>query len=162
MSGNLEFDATQVEPQQPLEPWERGEYDVKIDDTEIVINNDKKIGMLKITFQGIDGKYKGRKISTHINLWVVDGSGQKMRRTDKAGEIAAGQMSAICHAVNILKPRNHEELRNNYIRIFVDIQKDNKNYNEVKGFKAMNSGQAPDATSQPSSQQAQAPAWARK
>ena len=157
--GNLNFDATTVEPSAPMEAVPAGTYPVRIAETEIKQTKNGNGRYLQLTLDIIDGQYKGRKLFDRLNLWNPN---------QQAVEIAQKTMSAICHATGIMQPRNHEELRGKTLSAKVN-QDNDPQYgarNEVKGYSALEGGTqgyaAPAAQSynpsQPAGQVAAGPA----
>jgi hypothetical protein len=113
--------------------------------------------MLKLTFEIIDGQFKGRKIWENLNL---------INNNPKAVDIARGTLTSICNAVGI---RHHikdsQELHNKpmilKLDVKTDVEKDGagnivKTYepkNVIKDYKSYGNG-AP--VQQPAQQYAQA------
>ena len=128
--GNLDFNAEEVEPQGSFEPLPAGVYDAKIRHTEKKAT--KKAGgeLLQLELEVLGPSHKGRVIFDRLNLWNAN---------QTAVEIAQKTLSAICHAVNILKIKNHEELRGKKVAIKVSVRSDEKygDSNEVKGYAAI-------------------------
>ena len=86
---------------------------------------------LQLTFVILDnGPYSGRHIWTRLNL-------QNSNRT--AEDIAQRELSAICRAVNVIRPQDSEELHNIPLTIIVGMER-NKDTNEltnrIKGYEA--------------------------
>jgi hypothetical protein len=153
--GNLDFNAHEVQPSSPMEAVPAGSYPVRITDTEIKQTKNGNGRYLQITLDIIDGEFKGRKLFDRLNLWNPN---------QQAVDIARKTMSAICHATNVMQPRNHEELRGKYMTAKVN-QENDPQYgarNEVKGYAAIEG--APHASA-PVAQPAQAapatPPWSR-
>jgi hypothetical protein len=133
--GNLDFDSTNVEPNAPLDAVPAGKYACRIGHTEIKENSKGTGRYLQLTLDVTDGDYKGRKLFDRLNLWNAN---------SQASEIAQKTLSAICHAVGILKVRNHEELRGKAVLVKVTIRKSDEygEQNDVKGYEAL-AGQQP-------------------
>lgn len=95
-----QFDANQVEPNAAYEPMAAGFYPMMITDSEM---KDSKSGgqYLKLTIEVCDGKMKGRKVFSNLNL---------VNSNQQAVDIARRDLSAICHAVNVLTPQDTQEL----------------------------------------------------
>jgi hypothetical protein len=154
-SGNLAgFDATRVEPDVGFEPIPEGKYTCAIVASAFETTKDGTGQMLKLELQVIDGACKGRKVFSRLNL---------KNKSDEAVRIAQSQLSAICRAVGVLKPKDSSELHNIPMLVSIRIKRRDDNgdlVNEVKGFSAVgHAGAAPAPAPAPAGQQA---AWARK
>lgn len=138
----LNFDANQVEPQQELKPMPEGEYKAAITASE---NKQTKKGdghYLALTFDVLDGEYKGRKLWTNLNL---------NNPNSTAVEIAKSELSAICHAVGVLTPKDSVELHNKPLVVSVKLEKRNDTgelQNRIKGYKSLKAA-AEESTPQP-------------
>lgn len=149
----LNFDATQVAPQQPLEPVPSGWYIAAMTESELVPTAAGDGLRLKYELTIIDGPYKGRKVFDGLNI---------KNQNPQAQEIAHQQLSAICHAVGTLRIQQSEELHNKPLGVKVvlepqraDANDPSKIYearNQVKGFKP-----AVEVTSSPGNGAASAP-----
>ena len=87
MTGN--FDANQVAPRQLGENHPVGKFPFHITNTELAETKDKTGGMFVVTFNTPSGNAVMR-----YNIW---------NQSEKAKEIAHGQLSALCHATGIFK-----------------------------------------------------------
>ena len=143
------FDANTVEPQVEFEPIPAAKYIAAIIESEF---KDTKAGTgryLELTFQVLEGQYKGRKVWARLNLDNPSATAVK---------IAKGELSAICRAVGVMTPKDSYELHNLPLTISVKVEKfgdDGKLSNKISGYsKREMPGQAPQATSE-------TPPWAR-
>ncbi len=157
--GNMDFDATNVEPNAPMDAIPSGKYIAKIAETEIKETKSGKGKYLQITLEIVEGQFKGRKVFDRLNLWNASA---------QAKEIAEKTLSAICHSIDILKIRNHEELKNNIVEIKVDKRtyEEYGEQNEVKGYSSAGKDRAPSKKeeseeTEDSPQEEQKPAWAK-
>ena len=144
----LNFDATQVEPQESFDPIPAGEYHVIIEDTEMKTTAAGTGEYLQITLSVLDGQYAGRKLWDRLNL---------SNPNKTAEEIAQRTLSAICHATGVLKPRDSAELHNKTLIAKVKV-KQRPGYdpqNEIGAYKA--AGQTQVAPVQPIQQSAPQP-----
>lgn len=149
--GNLgTFDATKVEPSSPMEAVPAGSYPCRIVDTEIKETKAGTGKYLMLTMDILDPNYKGRKLFDRLNLWNPN---------QQAVDIANKTLSAICHAVGIMQPRNHEEFRGKALNVKVAVDNDPQYgaRNEVKGYSAIE-GASPMATQGQPDGQAASPA----
>ncbi len=157
------FDSSAVAPQATMGVIPAGQYLAHITESDIV---DLKSGNgqgLKMTFEVIDGQFKGRKVWTSLNV---------VHTNEVAQGIAQSQLSAICRATGVNKLEDTGSLHFKPIKITVAIKPANGDYkegNEIKGYDAANGvapaptpvAQTPAAPAANSSAKA-APAWAKK
>lgn len=122
------FDASQVEPSGDFEPIPAGQYPAVITNSEMKANKAGTGRYLQLSFQVIDGPYKGRLIWTRLNLDNPNATAVK---------IARAELSAICRAVGVLAPRDSVDLHNLPLVIHVRCKKradTGEITNELKGF----------------------------
>lgn len=135
------FNAANHEPTAEYELLPEGKYHAEIvDSEERDIGQDGSKGS-KITFKWkvISGPCEGRLVFQDI-LHAYNVQGEK---GDKTRDIAARQLSAVCHATGKLAPSNTDELHHIPCELSVGFQKQNKDpdgnlyakRNEVKGVK---------------------------
>lgn len=137
----LSFDATQVAPQESINPIPAGVYLAQAIESDV---RPLKSGMgrsLSITFQVLEGQYINRKVFANLNI--------EHRGSAEAERIAQSQLSALCHAVGVLKPQDSSALHMKPVRIRVKIRKDESGQygdkNEVTGYEAVQGGLPPTA-----------------
>ena len=131
----LNFDATQVEPDQGVDVVPPGWYNVQMDESEMKPTKDGTGSYLAIRFSILDGQYANRKIFTNLNL---KNQGPNAQQTM---EIAQRQLSAICHAVGVLRPQDSSELHGKPLKIKVKIRKGTGEYsdsNDIQSYKNIN------------------------
>ena len=124
----LNFDASQVDPSIPLEAVPSDKYTAAITHSELKPIKAGNGSYLEIEYTILEGEYKGRKVWDRLCL---------NHQTQKTVEIARANLSAVCHAVGIMKPRDSSELHNIPLTITVKTRRDNDTgniYNEVKGY----------------------------
>lgn len=160
MSTELTFDATDVPPASTFEVLPKDTYQAIISDTEM---KDTKSGTgqyLQCEYTITEGEYEGRKLWSRHNL---------VNPNKTAEEIARKELSAICHAVGVLKVTDSAELHDIPLEIVVGVGK-NKDTgdatNEIKGWAAVEGAPAPakPAAKAPPAKPAaaKAPPWAKK
>jgi hypothetical protein len=89
------FDATHVEPDQGrVGSLPAGWYSVAIDKSELKPGNNPGTERLNLQFNIVDGAYKGNKFFHGLNV---------KNPSEKAVEISFKQLSAIMHAIGVLK-----------------------------------------------------------
>jgi hypothetical protein len=130
------FDANKVEPQAPRTPLPAGDYKVAITSSEMKQNSKKNGSFLALEFSVLDGELKGRKVFTNLNL---------SNPNKQAVEIAKGELSAICRAVNVMTPKDSAELHNRPLIVTVACEKrkdTGEMANRTKGYKSLAAGAA--------------------
>lgn len=134
------FNANQVEPSSgDFEALSPGKYEVMVTATEKVENSNGSGQHLKLTFTVVRGEFEGKPIWHRLNLWHQNGG--------KVVQIAQGQLSAICHAVGILTPRDSTDLHNLPLLVTVkqETYDEGKISNKITSF-APRDGAAPVVT----------------
>jgi hypothetical protein len=122
------FDANQVDPSTDFEPIPAGRYVAMITSSEQKPTKSGSGTYLQITFQILEGEYKGRCVWTRLNLQNANAM---------AVQIARSQLSALCRAVGVMTPRDSVELHNLPLQIQVRIKRRNDTEeleNVVSGF----------------------------
>ncbi len=138
---NLNFDATQVDPNNNYEAIPAGEYPAVIVSSEAKQAKSGRGQYLNLELEVVDGEFRGRKLWDILNLWHDNAT---------ARDIAQRTLSQICHAVGVLQPRDSSELHGKPMIAIVRVE-DDANYgkrNVIKGYKAM-AQSAPQPTPQP-------------
>lgn len=95
------FNAKDIDPKSAFTPVPPGDYLMQITDSEMKQTNDKEGEYLKLSFKIIHGEFEGRYIWLNLNL---------VNKSAQAVEIAERELSAICHAIDVLEPENSLEL----------------------------------------------------
>lgn len=132
------FDANQVDPNQPLEPVPAGRYLAHIKDSGMKQIKKGKGKYLALTFEILDGPYKGRNLWANLNLENSNAD---------AVRIARGDLSAICRAVGVMTPKDSVELHNIPLVLVVGHKKRDDTgdlANVLKGYEKK--GATPPAT----------------
>lgn len=122
------FDATNVEPSAGFDPLPAGKYVAAITTSEMKPTKNGKGEYLLLEMEVLEGPFKGRKLWDRLTL--------KHPNTQTV-EIARGRLSAICRAVNVLRPRDSIELHNLPLVVSVGIKTREDNgepTNTVKGY----------------------------
>jgi hypothetical protein len=138
----LNFNANEVEPNVAFDPVPAGKYIAVIIDSELKPTKSGNGSYLELTFEITEGEYKGRKVWERLN---IDNPNQK------TVEIARGNLSAICRAVNVMQPQDSVDLQNLPLEINVKCKKRDDSdeiSNEIKGYAAKGSAAAPQQTQQ--------------
>ncbi|MBN2129322.1 MAG: DUF669 domain-containing protein [Sedimentisphaerales bacterium] len=127
---DLNFNAREVEPASTFEPLLAGKYVAAITGSEMKQNKAGTGSYLELAFTVLEGEYKGRQLWARLNLHNPNATAVK---------IARSELSAICHAVHVLEPRDSVELHNLPLLITVKCKKRQDNgeiVNEVKGYES--------------------------
>jgi hypothetical protein len=157
MSTQLSFDATTVEPLQPMTALPKGRYNAMISDSEMKTTKAGDGEYLQLEFTVLDGPLANRKIWSRLNL----------RNTNATAEdIARRELAAICHAVNVMRVSDSVQLHDKPLQIdvIVETNKDGAENNRIKAYLAAD-GAAPVAA-KPAAKTAPAktaaPPWSKK
>jgi len=149
------YDATQHDPTNPFDPVPAGTYTVAITASEMKPTQAGDGKFLKLEFTIIDGEYRGRKVWDRLNL---------SNPNQTAVSIAQSTLSAICHAVNVLQPRDSLELHNLPLtaRVTVKRREDTGDLtNEVKAYAKKGTTMAAPTEASAPAQAPQAPQTAQ-
>lgn len=133
----LNFDARTVEPAGAVIPPEW--YPACIVKHEIKRTSAGDGQYVSFTFQIASGTYQNRKLTENLNLW---------NKNEQTVQIAKGQLSAICRAVNVLTLASNDDilkLYNKVLMIRVVVKKDDSfgDKNEIKAYKPKSAGPVP-------------------
>jgi hypothetical protein len=124
------FDATKVDPNVGFEPVPAGDYMVIATESEMKqVKDNPDAEYLQFTLEIIEGDHKKRLLFDRLNL---------KNPSDTAVKIAQGTLSAICHAVGVMKPKDSSELHNKPMiaKVALEPYKDGFS-NDVKGYSAV-------------------------
>jgi hypothetical protein len=144
------FNANEVEPSADFDPLPAGMYLAAITESEM---KDTKSGAgqyLQLTFQVLEGPYKGRFLWARLNL---------NNPNVTAVKIARAELSAICRAVGVMTPNDSVELHNLPLVITVKCKKradTGEISNEIKGY-----AKREEAAGQPQQAANATPPWRR-
>lgn len=122
------FDANNVEPAGDFEPIPAGKYLAAITESEMKPTKAGNGNYLQLTFQITEGPCVNRLLWARLNLENANAT---------AVQIARGELSAICRAIDVLAPRDSVELHNLPLVIHVRCKKridTGEIVNEVKGY----------------------------
>ena len=130
--GNLQgFDATQVDPSEEFVPLPAGWYRAMIIGSEFRPTKSGDGEYLMLTISIIDGDYAGRQVFDRLNL---------SNPNPKAEEIAQRNLSAICHAVGIMTPKDSAELHDIPFDVKLTTRPAQGQYsagNDIKGYRSI-------------------------
>ncbi len=143
----LNFDATKFNPEQGMAKHPVGKFPAIISGVSVEENNSKTGGYFSVLFTTQAGS-----IRKNYNLWFNNPSdGQK-----QAIDIASRQLSALCHAVGIIRLGDGRELINARCQIDVTPQAKDERYNEVSKVYDANGDEPGKAPAAPQPQAAPA------
>jgi hypothetical protein len=145
------FDANNVDPASDFEPIPAGKYLVTITNTEMKPTRSGNGHYLELTFQVLDGQYKGRLLWSRLNLDNPNA---------QAVQIAQGELSAICRAVGVMRPKDSIEMHNLPLLVTVKCKKRQDNgdiVNEIRGYAKKEAGEAA-----PQQEASNTPPWSRQ
>jgi hypothetical protein len=148
------FNANQVQPTVAFDPIPAGKYVAAITDSETKPTKNGAGNYLQLTFAILEGEYKDRMVWARLCL---------DHPNPQTVKISRAQLSAICHAVNVMTPGDSAELHNIPLVISVKCKKREDTgdvVNEVTGYAKRETANAAKPA-QPPTQQTTAP-WARK
>lgn len=127
------FDASVVKPEVGRDPIPAGDYVAAIVDSSMKPTANGVGHMLVFEWQILNGQFAGRRVREQL---VIRHPNQDTVR------ISQGRLSAICHAVGVLKPTDSVQLHNISAVITVGLRKDNrpdkngKMHNCIENYKA--------------------------
>ena len=158
---HFNFDASQVAPQTPSGPIPAGTYLAHITESDVQPLKSGKGTGLKLTFEVIDGPHKGRRVWENLNI---------QHENEDTQRIAQSQLSALCHAVNVIKLQDTASLHHKPVTIKVVVREAQGQYqasNNIKGYESAGGARpaVPSFVAQVEEAQAlkpSAPAWAKK
>lgn len=99
----INFDASNVAPQQAFEALPSGWYKLAITDSSLEPTSDGKGTFLKLEISVLEGRFKNRKLFENLNLENVN---------PQTVEIAQQALSAICHATGVIRCEDSSQLHN--------------------------------------------------
>jgi hypothetical protein len=147
------FDASQIAPQASTGPLPAGVYLAHIVESDVQPLKSGNGEGLKLTFEIIDGQLKGRKVWENLNI---------RHSSEDTQRIAQSQLSALCHAVNVIKLMDTAALHFKPVRINVTVREAVGQYkasNNIKGYEAVGAGISAPATAPTPAPVAEAPVW---
>lgn len=159
MSANLEgFDASQVDPSVPFTVVPKGEY-VGVFNQSGFKENSKKTGeYLEMRSEIVEGEHRGQFLYSRLNL---------KNPNETAVKIAQAELSAICHAVGVIRPRDSADLHNKPLIFVVDVEerkdKPGSHSNVIKGYKPLSErGSAAASGTTQSTTHSATPPWKQR
>lgn len=135
------FDARTVDPSAGIKPVPAGKYKAVIRKSEKKANSKKTGHLIELTFEIVEGEYRGKRIMTWLNLW---------NPSTVAVEIARGELSAICHATGVMNLSDTQQLHDIPFIISVKVKersdKKGEYANEIDAYERTESQASQQAT----------------
>ena len=135
MASLMGFDANEVSPDQGFEVLPEAMYVAMIVSSEMKATKPKAGKQpgeyLELEFQIIEGEHKDKKITGRLNL---------VNSNTTAVNIAKAQLSAICHSVGVMQPKDSQDLHRIPLSIKVTVRKrtdpgnEGQLQNEIKSY----------------------------
>jgi hypothetical protein len=122
------FNANEVDPSVGFDPIPAGKYLAVITESEMKPTKSGAGNYLELTFQVLEGEFKGRNLWARLNL--------DNPKADTV-KIARAELSAICRAVGVMAPKDSVELHNIPLVITVGLKKrkdTDELINVIKGY----------------------------
>lgn len=122
------FNANEVDPAVSFDPVPAGKYLAIVTESEMKPTKAGTGQYLQLTFQIIEGEFKGRLAWARLNL---------DNPSAMAVKIARSELSSICRASGVMQPRDSVELHNLPLVICVGCKKRDDTgdiTNEIKGY----------------------------
>jgi hypothetical protein len=137
----INFNAAEVAPQTAFDPLPPGNYVAVITESEEKATKAGTGSYLQLTFEVVEGQYQGRKVWARLNL---------NNPNDQAVAIARAELSAICHAVNVIDLKDTTQLHDLPMAIRLNAKPDQSGEvrNEIKKYEAIANSNRPAATAQ--------------
>ena len=130
-----QFDASQVAPSTGYDVIPKGEYVIRITDSEVVPNSAQTGNVLKLTLEVVSGEYAGRKVFDQLNL---------SNPNEMAVKISRERLSAYCHATGVIQLQDSQQLHGIPFTAKVKIKVDKNGVyddrNEIASCKKLEQG----------------------
>lgn len=124
MADLMGFDANNEKPNEGFDPVPAGEYDVVIVKTDGDTTDNGKFRRIKLEMQILNGPQQNRKLFDRLNIAKAPGyTGPWGEGDQKALTIGRGNLSSLCRAVNVLTPKDSDELKAKPFRVKVTVKK---------------------------------------
>lgn len=152
----LNFDATTVEPMQPISVIPRGRYTAVISASEEKTTKKGDGTYLQLELTVVDGEFVNRKLWTRLNL---------NNPNETSVRIARSELAAICQALGLGGVADSEELHDKPLVVDVIVEnKDGYESNRIKAYMAAGSSAPPPAVRQtpPLAPTAKTPPWQKR
>ena len=137
----LSFNAEEVEPQTAFEPLPAGDYVGHIVGSEVKPTASGSGEYLKVEIEILSPGFSGRKVFDQLNI---------KNESAEAERIGRAQLSALCHAVGVMRVTDSQQLHGKPFAIKLSIKEDAQygKKNTVKGYKAASGSVPPPPAAQ--------------
>lgn len=124
----LDFNAEEVDPQEVFEVMPAGDYVGQVVGSEIKPTSSGSGEYLKVEIEILTAGFAGRKVFDQLNI---------RNESAEAERIGRAQLSALCHAVGIMRISDSQQLHGKPFAIKLAVKEDPKygKQNKVKGYK---------------------------
>lgn len=152
---SFSFNASGITPKTSYDPIPAGWYLAQITDSNV---NPAKSGngmRMSLTFDIIDGQFKGRKIFTGLNVQHVDPETER---------ISQEQLGNLMHAIGVIDLKDTAQLHMKPVMIKVKVREAKGGYdasNDVSGYKPATNATTPTG-GVPAAANASLPPWQKK
>lgn len=131
------YDAEQHKPMEEYDAIPAGDYRAIATDSEMKATKQGDGMYLQIVWELLDEPFKGRKLWSRLNL---------ENKNTTTVDIAKRELSSICRACGILRPRDTAELHNKplMLKVGVELRKDTgEQTNRIKNYSPIGAMQQP-------------------
>lgn len=151
---HIGFDSTGIEPREAYETLPAGKYVVSISKSDVKTTKAGDGQYLSLEMDVLEGEHKGRKVWDNINF---------RNPNPKATEIAQRTLSALCHAIGVVKLEDSSQAHGIPIVVKVSLDKkpDGDSRNVVKAYIKIGDAERPAAPGKPANN-GQRPPWAAR
>lgn len=129
----LNFDASNVPVNNGYDVIPAGWYIAMIERSDLKPTKDASGTYLELVYKVLDGPYTNRLVFQRITM---------QNANQQATQIGHGQLSAVCHAVNVLRAADSSQLHNIPLKLKVKLRKDPtgqyEDQNEVSSVQNIN------------------------
>lgn len=124
----LDFNAEEVDPQEVFEVMPAGDYVGQVVGSEIKPTASGSGEYLKVEIEILTAGFAGRKVFDQLNI---------RNESVEAERIGRAQLSALCHAVGVMRISDSQQLHGKPFAIKLAVKEDPKygKQNKVKGYK---------------------------
>jgi Protein of unknown function (DUF669) len=126
---DFNFDASQVAPSSPRGLVPPGEYSMIVTEAELKTTTAGDGRVVATTNEIVDGEYAGQKVWANFNY---------ENKNAQAQEIARRELSALCHAVGVIKLSDPQQLKNRLFRGVVKVEPERTDPKNGKTYKEKN------------------------
>lgn len=152
---SFSFNASAITPKTSYDPIPAGWYLAQVTDSIVNPSKSGKGMRMSLTFDILDGEFKGRKVFVGLNV---------QHENPKVENISREQLGYLMHAVGVIDLNDTAQLHMKPVMIKVKIREAKDGYdasNDVNGYKAATQGHAPVGGA-PTAANSAMPPWQKK